>query len=128
MIVLEDCSQVTHDGLWAQSVEIPAYDVVERSYVVWEVRITTLQGSNVKLWRRYAEFDTLRERLLDECPAERLTVPALPPKSGNKNLENAVFLNIRRDGLEYFLLCVLLNPHLARARAVSQFVRPRVSS
>ena len=122
MIVLEDRSKVLNDGLWANNVEVPTYQVVEGSYVAYDIQITTVSGARIQRWKRYLDFDRLKTELLIETPEDKLAIPQLPPKSSNKNLDNAYFLKVRQDRLEYFAKCVLLNPDLARSQVVRRFI------
>lgn len=121
-IIIEDHSQSPHEGIWATDAEVASYQVVEDTYVVFEVVVTTLRGTKVRIWRRYAEFDAFYNDLIEERPEERLAIPTLPPKSGNRGLENAAFQKARLGGLDYFVKCALLNPNTARSTAVKRFI------
>lgn len=123
MTRLEDRSRVLNDGLWARNVEVPSYQVVDDSYVAYDLQITTVDGAHIQRWKRYLDFDQLKADLLSENPRDSLAIPQLPPKAANKNLDNSYFLKCRQDGLEYFAKCVLLNPDLARSQAVRRFIR-----
>lgn len=111
-----------HEGLWARDAQITGHQVVEGAYVVYQLVVTTMRGTKLRLWRRYAEFDALRAKLLAEVPAERLAIPTLPPKSSKSGIENTTFLKSREEGLCYFVRCVFLNPHTARSAAVKRFI------
>lgn len=123
MTLFEDRSQVLNERLWARNVEVASYQIVEESYVAYDIQITTTTGAHIQRWKRYLDFDQLKLDLMDEKPNERLAIPHLPPKSSNKNLGNSGFLKQRQDGLEYFAKCVILNPDLAKSQAVLRFIR-----
>ncbi|GKT41793.1 PXA domain protein 1 [Colletotrichum spaethianum] len=96
---------------WAKSVEITDYVVVNGSatnigaFVVWNIKVETLQGSYMNIRKRYSEFDDLRERLVKTFPNFEAAVPPLPPKSVISKFRPR-FLDKRRAGLQYFLKCV----------------------
>lgn len=121
------------------------------AYVVWTVRIDAVippqtaaggdhssssnNGSNsddspcpgpgksqITIRRRYREFDTLRTQLRYAFPDRKNEIPDLPPKSVVSKFR-AAFLENRRKGLEYFLLCVLLNPVFAQSPIIKKFVQ-----
>ncbi|OLN81707.1 PX domain-containing protein YPT35 [Colletotrichum chlorophyti] len=101
---------------WAKSVEITDYVVVNGSatnigaFVVWNIRVETLQGSYMNIRKRYSEFDDLREKLIKTFPNFEAAVPPLPPKSVISKFRPR-FLDKRRSGLQYFLKCVLCHPY-----------------
>lgn len=123
MIRLEDRSQVSHDNAWVKRAEVRAFRIVENSYVAYDLQISTTLGTKLQFWRRYAEFDRLRAQLLIELPEEYLSIPQLPPKSSTSGLENALFLETRQDGLDYFAKCIFMNPLVAHAHALKDFIR-----
>ncbi|PKY06970.1 Phox-like protein [Aspergillus campestris IBT 28561] len=123
----EDPDSETTRGLWAQSVSIDDYAVVQGktgvgSYVVWNCTINTLeQGGPITVRLRYSEFDDLRRRLAASFPHAKNALPVLPPKSIIYKFRPA-FLESRRIGLAYFLNCVLLNPEFSSSPVVKEFL------
>ncbi|KAJ4290724.1 PX domain-containing protein ypt35 [Collariella sp. IMI 366227] len=93
---------------WARSVQVTDYVRVNGSttnigaFVVWNIRVETLNGSRMNIRKRYSEFDDLRKRLVQTFPSFEAAVPALPPKSVLKRFQGK-FLEKRRAGLQYFL-------------------------
>ncbi|KAM3515420.1 hypothetical protein MY11210_000982 [Beauveria gryllotalpidicola] len=104
----DDDAQDRNNACWARSVEIVDYTVVNGgatsigAFVVWNVRVETLQGSYMNIRKRYSEFDTLRYRLIKSFPNSDAAVPSLPPKSVISKFRPK-FLEKRRAGLQYFL-------------------------
>lgn len=123
-----------NNACWAKSVEIVDYTIVNGgatsigAFVVWNVRVETLQVSNgrwmmdarpcdrakdggvdigkqgsfMSIRKRYSEFDALRHRLMKSFPNFDAAVPSLPPKSVISKFRPK-FLEKRRAGLQYFL-------------------------
>ncbi|KAL7620382.1 hypothetical protein AAE478_009377 [Parahypoxylon ruwenzoriense] len=93
---------------WAKSVEITNYVTVNGSttnigaFVVWNIRVETLNGSYINIRKRYSEFDDFRWRLIRTFPNFEAAVPELPPKSLVSKFRPK-FLEKRRVGLQYFL-------------------------
>ena len=76
----------------------------------------------MKIRKRYSEFDDLRQKLIAAFPnATTSSLPALPPKSAIYKFR-AKFLERRRDGLQYFLNCVMLNPEYSGSAIVKDFI------
>ncbi len=72
--------------------------------------------------KRYSEFDELRAKLIKAFPqSTRSSLPLLPPKSAIYKFRPK-FLEKRREGLEYFLNCVMLNPEYAGSPMVKDFI------
>jgi hypothetical protein len=115
------------NGIWANSVRIPEYDIVEGStraggYVVYLIHIETATGGEISISKRYSEFADFHDALVVQFPKRKREIPDIPPKSIVSKFR-PTFLESRRIRLEYFLLCVLLNPALASSDLVKQFVR-----
>jgi hypothetical protein len=113
-------------GLWAKNVVIPEYEVIQGKsktggYVVYVVRIDTLTGGQIRICRRYSEFDELRAQLVKAFPSKLGEIPELPPKSVVAKFRDS-FLQERRKRLEYFLLCVLLNPEFMQCDIVKRWI------
>ncbi|KAH1496221.1 hypothetical protein KXX57_008101 [Aspergillus fumigatus] len=126
----EDPNSETSRGLWAKSVTVDDYAVVQGktgvgAYVVWNCRIQTLDGGPITVRMRYSEFDDLRRQLQVSFPHAKNALPALPPKSVLYKFRPA-FLESRRIGLEYFLNCILLNPEFSGSPIVKEFLFGRI--
>ena len=101
--ISEDEAHASNAALWAKSVKVDGYVVVSNesmtttnsvipngiglggigagSYVVWHVTVTTLEGGDLKIRKRYSEFDHLRKCLEQTFPHSASALPPLPPKS-----------------------------------------------
>ena len=72
--------------------------------------------------KRYSEFEDLRYRLVEAFPqSTKKSLPPLPPKSLIYKFRPQ-FLEKRRQGLSYFLTCVMLNPEYAGSDVVKDFI------
>lgn len=130
-ITLEDNTQPHtkgHQRLWAKSITIDDYVIVRGNptgigaYVVWNCKVETLDGGPMTIRKRYSEFDELRENLLTAFPQSgKGSLPVLPPKSVIYKFRPK-FLEKRRQGLAYFLTCVMLNPEYAGSDIVKDFI------
>ncbi|KOS21644.1 PX domain-containing protein YPT35 [Escovopsis weberi] len=118
-----------NSACWAKSVEIPGHTLVGGSalptsigaFVVWNIRVETLNGSYLHIRKRYSEFDEFRSKLVATFPGFRAAMPKLPPKSLVYKLRPE-FLEKRRAGLEYFLNCILLNPEFSGSPILKDFL------
>jgi hypothetical protein len=132
-IILEDHTlsrAASRGALWAKSIAIDDYVVVHGSapaigaYVVWNCKVQTLDGGPMVIRKRYSEFDELRSRLIKAFPhSNKSSLPPLPPKSAIFKFRPK-FLEKRREGLAYFLNCVMLNPEYAGSAIVKDFIFP----
>lgn len=132
-IVLEDNTQPdspSQSSLWAKSISIDDYVIVKGSptglgaYVVWNCKVQTLDGGPMTIRKRYSEFEALRESLVKSFPqSTQDSLPPLPPKSAIYKFRRQ-FLEKRRQGLAYFLTCVMLNPEYAGSDMVKEFLFP----
>ncbi|KND91076.1 PX domain-containing protein YPT35 [Tolypocladium ophioglossoides CBS 100239] len=130
-ITLRDNDTSEHDdrnaACWAKSVEIVDYTTVNGSatnigaFVVWTVRVETLNGSYMNIRKRYSEFDELRRQLIQSFPNFEAAVPVLPPKSVISKFRPR-FLDKRRAGLQYFLNCIMLNPEFSGSPVLKEFL------
>ena len=121
-------------GVWVKNVHIDSYSLIQGSskagaYVVWIVTIETVphpggQAGVITIRKRYSEFDKLRQQLKFAFPNRLHQIPELPPKSVVSKFRIS-FLESRRRGLEYFLLCILLNPVFSGSPIVKKFVRAK---
>ncbi|KAE8349383.1 Phox homologous domain-containing protein [Aspergillus coremiiformis] len=126
----EDPDSDTSRGLWARSVSVDDHIVVQGksgigAYVVWSCTIQTLEGGPITVRMRFSEFDDLRQRLVSSFPHAKNALPALPPKSVLFKFRPA-FLESRREGLEYFMNCILLNPEFSSSPIVKDFLFGRM--
>lgn len=118
----------TKSSLWARSITIDDYVIVNGNptgigaYVVWNCIVQTLDGGPMTIRKRYSEFVDLRYRLIKNFPnSTKKSLPSLPPKSAFYKFRPS-FLEKRRQGLAYFLTCVMLNPEYAGSDAVKDFI------
>ncbi|KAF5872031.1 putative intermediate filament protein [Botrytis fragariae] len=137
-----------NEACWARSVVIEDYVVVNGSgiggiggiagkglgkglgigggigaFVVWNVKVDTLEGTPIIIRKRYSEFADLRTKLLRTFPNSAGTIPELPRKSVISKFRPK-FLENRRSGLQYFLKWVLYITQsriyeLARSKGIS---------
>ncbi|KAJ8066158.1 hypothetical protein OCU04_005249 [Sclerotinia nivalis] len=130
-----------NEACWARSVVIEDYVVVNGSgiggmgkmgkglgigggigaFVVWNVRVDTLEGTPIIIRKRYSEFTDLRTKLLRTFPNSAGTIPELPRKSVISKFRPK-FLENRRSGLQYFLNCILLNPEFSSSPVLKEFL------
>ncbi|PWW73322.1 PX-domain-containing protein [Tuber magnatum] len=114
-------------SLWARSAKVVDYVIVAGSrtrvgaYVAWNCSIETFGGARVTVRKRYSEFVTLRDMLRETFPRSLASLPTLPPKSVVSKFRPE-FLEARRQGLSYFLSCILLNPEFAGSPLVKEFL------
>ncbi|TLD24606.1 PX-domain-containing protein [Venturia nashicola] len=130
-IRLEDHSEEsseTYNAVWSKSVTVHDFTVVGAgvgpalgSYVVWNCTIETLNGSTIKLRKRYSDFDKLRKNLVKTFPSCGASLPELPRKSFVHRFQPK-FLEQRKDGIAYFLNCVLLNPEFSSSPVLKDFI------
>ncbi|RMD42128.1 hypothetical protein DV735_g2979, partial [Chaetothyriales sp. CBS 134920] len=121
-------SSPSQSTLWAKTVSVIDYVIVKGSptglgaYVVWNCQVQTLDGGPMTIRKRYSEFDELRAQLVKGFPnSTRTSLPPLPPKSLIYRFRPK-FLERRRQGLQYFLTCVMLNPEYAGSEPVKRFI------
>ncbi|KAA8574753.1 hypothetical protein EYC84_004003 [Monilinia fructicola] len=91
------------------------------SFVVWNVKVDTLEGTPITIRKRYSEFADLRGKLLRTFPNSAGTIPELPRKSVISKFRPK-FLENRRAGLQYFLNCILLNPEFSSSPVLKEFL------
>ncbi|PFH56787.1 hypothetical protein XA68_15982 [Ophiocordyceps unilateralis] len=130
-ITLRDNDTIEHSdrnaACWARGVDVVNYTVVNGSatnigaFVVWIVRVQTLNGGHINIRKRYSEFEGLRAQLIQSFPGFEAAVPVLPPKSFISRFRPA-FLDKRRAGLQYFLHCIILNPEFSASPVLRDFL------
>lgn len=94
-------------------------------YVAWSIRIVVEDAfhSLIVIYKRYSDFETLRLRLVNEFPND--SIPVLPPKDSYSmkrvsGLE--LWLEQRRNGLQWFLTNILLNPKFVHSPNITEFI------
>ncbi|KAK5134367.1 hypothetical protein LTR08_006547 [Meristemomyces frigidus] len=128
-ILLEDHSEESHEATqscWAKSVTVDDYTILTGptgigAYVVWHCTVGTLNGGDLELRKRYSEFDQLRANIIRSFPHAEAMIPQLPRKSVVSRFRPR-FLETRKQGLNHFLNCILLNPEFAASPVLKDFV------
>jgi len=128
-IQLEDHSEEQDElsqGCWAQSVTVDDYTIISGpsgigAYVVWLCTVSTLKGGHMTINKRYSEFDRLHEILVKSFPHAAASIPELPRKSIVSRFRPR-FLEKRKDGLNHFINCILLNPEFAASPILKDFI------
>lgn len=129
-ITLEDHTELQSDtsrSLWAKHITIDEYTFITGNqagvgaYVVWHCTVDMLDGGQMKIRKRYSEFDKLRRGLVETFPQSAESMPQLPPKSIISRFRPR-FLEKRREGLAYFLNSVMLHPEFAGSPVLKEFV------
>ncbi|KAF8543415.1 Phox homologous domain-containing protein [Trichophaea hybrida] len=116
-------------GLWARSAQVVDYTIISGSrtslkkgaFVSWNCVIQTFEGAQFTVRKRYASFFLLHSQLKMSFPRSAQYLPNLPPKSLISKFRPK-FLESRRQGLSYFLSCILLNPEFAGSPLVKDFL------
>ncbi|KAH8725356.1 Phox homologous domain-containing protein [Phaeosphaeriaceae sp. PMI808] len=129
-ISLEDHTDEGSDQcrvLWAKGVTIDDHVVITGTapglgaYVVWNCTVETLDGGPMKIRKRYSEFEDLHQKLIQTFPHAVSSMPQFPPKSVISRFRPR-FLERRKQGLSYFLNCILLNPEFAGSPVLKDFL------
>nr|OQO30557.1 hypothetical protein B0A51_01183 [Rachicladosporium sp. CCFEE 5018] len=128
-ISLEDHSSASHEqslGCWARSVTVDEYVIVSGptgigAYLVWNCSVATLKGGVMSIRKRYSEFDRLRTNLIKAFPYSEASIPPLPRKSVVSRFRPE-FLEHRKNGLNHFMNCILLNPEFAASPILKDFI------
>lgn len=130
-ITLEDNTEQTtqaYKQLWAKSITVDDHVIIQGNsvgigaYIVWICHVEMMDGSPMTIRKRYSEFDELRNALLKAFPdSTTQSLPLLPPKSAVYRFKPK-FLEKRRQGLAYFLNCVMLSPQYASSVVVKDFI------
>ncbi|KAJ6259830.1 hypothetical protein Dda_5472 [Drechslerella dactyloides] len=114
-------------GAYVRSVVVGDYTIINESplragaYVVWTCTVETLEGTKFNVIKRYSEFNALREKLVLSFPNSKAALPQLPRKSVVSRFRTK-FLDARRQGLNYFLSCILMNPEFAGSPMIKEFL------
>ena len=97
-------------------------------YIAWQIKITIndLEYSSIVLYRRYLEIIQLYYDLqLYYKGDSEIVIPQPPPKDSFKFerlVMSSSWLEDRRNGLQWFLSSVLLDPVLQKGPVVKQFI------
>ncbi|KAH3672396.1 hypothetical protein WICMUC_004232 [Wickerhamomyces mucosus] len=91
-------------------------------FTSYSLVITLSSGVNIKIMKRYSEFEALAKQLMKIYPNRLIEIPKLPPKNYLGNNFSNEFLNKRRRGLEFFTNAVLLNPVFNTSNVVKNFI------
>ncbi|KAL8181967.1 UNVERIFIED_CONTAM: Sorting nexin-16 [Gekko kuhli] len=88
-------------------------------FTVYKILIKRNPEENWVVFRRYADFSRLNDKLKDMFPGFRL---ALPPKRWFKDNYNPDFLEDRQLGLQAFLQNLVAHKDIANCLAVREFL------
>ncbi|XP_029930717.1 sorting nexin-16 [Myripristis murdjan] len=92
----------------------------ERSkFTVYKILVTGSQGNSWVIFRRYADFCRLNDKLKELFPRFRL---ALPPKRWFKDNYDMEFLEERQIGLQTFLQNLIAHKDIINSEVVRQFL------
>ncbi|KIM38455.1 hypothetical protein M413DRAFT_447714 [Hebeloma cylindrosporum] len=92
------------------------------AYVVYDVVITTREGTTMHVLKRYTAFEQLWGALKRTLPSHLLpALPSLPPKAPLARFRPA-FLDNRRKLLQFWLARVLLHPEIGWRDTVREWV------
>lgn len=97
------------------------------SYMSWPILITLDDSpyTGIQIYRRYSEFEKLRQDLLQKFKYSSTEVPELPGKddfSLDRLKRSSQWIEKRRKGLQWFMSNVLLNPRFQQLDVVMKFI------
>ncbi|XP_010883952.2 sorting nexin-16 isoform X2 [Esox lucius] len=97
------------------------YEVMEEraKFTVYKVLVRKTQEESWVVFRRYADFSRLNDKLREMFPGFRLS---LPPKRWFKDNYNSDFLEDRQLGLQAFLQNLVAHKDIANCVAVREFL------
>ncbi|XP_072307403.1 sorting nexin-16 isoform X2 [Eucyclogobius newberryi] len=97
------------------------YEVMEEraKFTVYKVLVRKSSGESWVVFRRYADFSRLNDKLKEMFPGFRL---ALPPKRWFKDNYDSEFLEERQLGLQAFLQNLVAHKDIAHCQAVREFL------
>lgn len=100
-------------------------DGLSALYMTWSIRVVVDDAfhSLILIYKRYSDIEKLRFRLIADFPSE--SIPSLPPKdtfSVQRLCGLDLWLEHRRNGLQWFLTNVLLNPKYQHHQIITEFV------
>ncbi|XP_032816583.2 sorting nexin-16-like [Petromyzon marinus] len=100
---------------------IVGYEVTEEraKFTVYKVRVERNAHDSWIVFRRYADFVRLHDKLRESFPELRME---LPPKRWLRDNFHPGFLEVRQRGLQAYLYSVALNSRAARSAAVREFL------
>ncbi|CAL1596428.1 unnamed protein product [Knipowitschia caucasica] len=97
------------------------YEVMEEraKFTVYKVLVRKSSGESWVVFRRYADFSRLNDKLKEMFPGFRL---ALPPKRWFKDNYDSEFLEERQLGLQAFLQNLVAHKDIAHCQPVREFL------
>ncbi|XP_077480974.1 sorting nexin-16 [Stigmatopora argus] len=114
----------SHQGVGEERPITPTvlgYEVMEEraKFTVYKVLVRKTTDESWVIFRRYADFSRLNEKLKDMFPGFRL---ALPPKRWFKDNYDNNFLEDRQLGLQAFLQNLVAHKDIANCQSVREFL------
>ncbi|TFK23867.1 Phox-like protein [Coprinopsis marcescibilis] len=92
------------------------------AYIVYDCVVTTKESTTFHVLKRYSDFEDLDWNLRKTLPvALQPAIPRLPPKAPFARFR-PVFLDRRRQHLQFWLARVLLHPEIGQSDAVKKWV------
>ncbi|KAM4605741.1 sorting nexin-16-like [Polymixia lowei] len=118
---LEDGSP---EDYWVERPTTPTllgYEVMEEraKFTVYKILVAGRQGDSWVIFRRYADFSRLNDKLKELFPRFRL---ALPPKRWFKDNYDMEFLEERQIGLQTFLQNLIAHKDIINSEVVRHFL------
>lgn len=97
------------------------YEVMEEraKFTVYKILVRKTADESWVVFRRYADFSRLNDKLKEMFPGFRL---ALPPKRWFKDNYDSDFLEDRQLGLQAFLQNLIAHKDIAQSQAVREFL------
>lgn len=97
------------------------YEILEEraKFTVYKIHVTTAEGENWVIFRRYTDFCRLNDKLKELYPCSNL---ALPPKRWFKDNYNEEFLEERLSGLQMFLQSLTFHREVIKSEAARRFL------
>ncbi|XP_056149344.1 sorting nexin-16-like [Lampris incognitus] len=119
--LLEDKSPINS---WVERPITPTlmgFEIMEEraKFTVYKILVTGSHGDSWVIFRRYADFARLNDKLKEHFPRFRL---ALPPKRWFKDNYDMEFLEERQIGLQTFLQNLTAHKDIINSEAVRQFL------
>ncbi|XP_029955739.1 sorting nexin-16 isoform X1 [Salarias fasciatus] len=122
------CPRSTSDPAGSHQIEerpitptVLGYEVMEEraKFTVYKVLVKKTQDESWVVFRRYADFSRLNDKLKEMFPGFRLS---LPPKRWFKDNYDSDFLEDRQLGLQAFLQNLVAHKDIANSLAVREFL------
>ncbi|CAK6951999.1 sorting nexin-16 isoform X2 [Scomber scombrus] len=127
-VVYSTCPRSISDPEGSQQVEerpitptLLGYEVMEEraKFTVYKILVRKTPDESWVVFRRYADFSRLNDKLKEMFPGFRL---ALPPKRWFKDNYDSDFLEDRQLGLQAFLQNLVAHKDIANSLAVREFL------